>query len=169
VTEEAVAIKRYKVLTGRDPHFPMFPPPRPAPAKAATAPAAPSSSAKKPSRFSVSDRQLLYKYSISATKNWQESVAETEAPDDLPETGSIFSGTKARGVSSDIRKEVKDFGRSWKVRPDAEKAFLRAGSNFFLDAKLLPASAVRSSDSESDQVHTLRSLHFARKKLSHKF
>ena len=158
VTDESEAAKRFKVLTGKEPNFVMLPAKKAKPdveikAADATATSTTTTVAKKVTKFSVSDRQLLYKYSASVTQNHEMlKNPETDIPDDLPDTGSIFVGTRARGVNSEIRKEIKENGRGFKVRDtlDAtEGEILRAGSNFFLDSKPLPFSR-HQSDSEPE-------------------
>ena len=66
--------------------------------------------------------------------------------------GSIFCGKRARGVNSDIRRELRESARNFKIRDDSE--ILRAGSNFFLDSKAGSASQLlddmdNNSDSDS--------------------
>jgi hypothetical protein len=113
-----------------------------------------TSSTKKVMKFSVSDRQLLYKYSVSVTQNHDLfKNPETNLPDDLPDTGSIFAGTRARGVNPEIRKEIKESGRGFRIRETADTAegdVLRAGSNFFLESKFLCSSSRHQSDSDSE-------------------
>ena len=159
VTDESEAAKRFKVLTGKEPNFLMLPVKK---AKgdvqskmgdATSVTPVTTPAAKKVSKFSVSDRQLLYKYSASVTQNHgMLKNPETDIPDDLPDTGSIFVGTRARGVNSEIRKEIKENGRGFRIRErvDApESEVLRAGPNFFLDSKPLPFSR-HQSDSEPE-------------------
>ena len=161
VTDESEAAKRFKVLTGKDPNIVMLPVKKIKP-KVVTDPKkngltqSSASTVTKAPKFSISDRQILTKYSVSSSKNRDLfKNSETNIRDDLPATGNIFVGTKARGVNSEIRRDIKEIGKSFRIRETAEQLdieILRAGSNFFLESKLVSSSQTLSdSDSEMNK------------------
>lgn len=157
VTDESECARRFKVLTGKEPNFVMLPVKKKKEVVVSDHETASSSSAaaKKTIKFNVSDRQILSKYNILSPKSIDES--KVNPIEDLPETGNIFCGTKARGVNNEIRKEIKESGRSWKIRGKdgaAENEILRAGTNFFLDSKFVVLSQHQSDmevNSDSDR------------------
>jgi hypothetical protein len=166
VTDESECAKRFKVLSGKEPNFFMLPAKRQnnvvVNAVAATTssiettltsstPTASSSATKKPVKFSISDRTIWSKFNVMTNHQTNEKVTPLE---DLPETGSIFCGTKARGVNSEIRKEIKESKYNWKIRnlesglPGSE--ILRAGNNFFLDSNFVSSHSDNDNNSDSD-------------------
>ena len=166
VTEESECAKRFKVLTGKEPNFFMLPAKRQqislvvnsavaatssAETTLTTSTSTTSSATRKPLKFSISDRTIWSKFSVEVTQQTNEKITPLE---DLPETGSIFCGTKARGVNSEIRKEIKESKYNWKIRSlesgTPESEILRAGNNFFLDSNFVSSQSDNDNFSDSD-------------------
>ena len=58
--------------------------------------------------FSCSDRNIVIKYAGSSRKI--ESKKNSFVLDDLPATGTIYSGTRSKGITTTVKKEIKTTG-----------------------------------------------------------
>ena len=154
---------RHVVLTGNTrvsvSDCELLPPPPPEP-RAAAAPSRPPPSA--PTRrpvFSCSDRNVLVKYSAG------EAVRVARpAMEELPPSGTIFWGSKSRGISNHVKKEFKDLGTYLDLAKELERTdgearqveqgilamrIEKAGRNFIVS---LPRSEVTEEEEEEGEA-----------------
>ena len=111
--------------------------------------------------FSCFDRLILNKYS--------KDIRALEKPkvllDDIPVSGTIFSGPKSKGITNNIKKEFKDRGRRFDIFKEissTEKVDLKlddsvkglsiqkAGKNFIIDVPKKPGRDKDGAESELD-------------------
>ncbi len=150
--------KLYKLLTNREADsatvekmHPTPEPPKPAPGapKTATPSSASAKPKKKPTVFNVSDRVMLNHYSNLPTKAVNNMTSsDSFAVKDLPNTGSIYHGYRARGINSLLRKELRETGQRWTSLSDQLSAsnnpavdkdlggleIVKTGANFFINS-----------------------------------
>ena len=70
--------------------------------------------------FSCSDRNIVIKYAGSSRKI--ESKKNSFVLDDLPPTGTIYSGTRSKGITTTVKKEIKTTGSKLDLQEKVKKA-----------------------------------------------
>ena len=110
--------------------------------------------------------------------NSQPPTKETKPPytpkvllEDIPLSGTIFSGSKSKGITNNIKKEFKDKGRSYDISKelaenngdlnldDSVKSLViqKAGKNFIIEvlkSKQLDRAETESEDNEVEKAST---------------
>jgi hypothetical protein len=112
--------KLYKVLTGKESDASMFGPLEEKKAEVVKPTVVPSQP-KKPKCFNVSDRQVLAMFSNESKLKKTTTNITTTVLHDLPVTGSIFCSHKARGISTSLKKELRESGYRWSLAAECEK------------------------------------------------
>ena len=100
--------KLYKVLTGQDMN---------------------RKSLDSKTKFNPNDRNLILKYSVSNLGNHKlHNLVKG-----LPSTGTVYSGSRARGISSNLRKELRETGVKFELRSSDEPIY-QSGNNFVIQS-----------------------------------
>jgi len=113
--------------------------------------------------FSCADRNVLVKYVTTSNNIHFKDVASHCILEDLPLTGTIYSGPKSKAITSTIKKELKDLGTKLDLEAEVKKTkasvdvseeikelnIERAGKNFLINTPSRGKSGL-GSDIESD-------------------
>ena len=119
---------------------------------------------KRCSFFSPFERMAIVKYG----KDVQAEVKPTVLLADIPSSGTIFSGSKAKGITNNIKKEFKDRGRSFDILQEVSEvkkdlkldesvsglAIRKAGKNFIIEVprKNQPGDEETDSDPSAEPL-----------------
>ena len=97
----------------------LLPPLPPEPKPATTAASSRATPAPAPRRpvFNCADRNVLVKYGAGEATRQEGPVLE-----ELPSTGTIFWGSKSKGISNHVKKEFKDLGNFIDLAAEMKKA-----------------------------------------------